>query len=152
MDLAINYMTMNAMKYKKLTVFGGNQFRPFVHVKHIGEIIVENLNYKKGGVYNVASENASIIDVAKQIKKETRCKVIVTDQKFQDDRNYFANVKKGLKDNIFTNKAKYSIEYGIKEIKELVLSKRIKDLELKYYSNERYLLESMPDYENKFIL
>jgi len=145
MDLAINYMTMNAIKYKKLTVFGGKQFRPFVHVKHIGEIIVKNLGFEKRGIYNIASENASIIDVAKQIKKETRCKVVVTGQKFEDDRNYFANVKRGLQDNIFTNKTKYSIEYGIKEIKELVLSKRIKDLELKYYSNERYLLESMLD-------
>src|SRR5258708_2028062 len=151
MDLAVNYMTMNAIKYKKLTVFGGKQWRPFVHVKDIGEIIVSNLEKKHTGIFNVAPQNAQIMTLAKKIKKETNCDVVVSSEDLHDDRNYFADVTKGLQAKVFPKETAYPISYGITEIKKLVLSNRIKNLDLEYYSNEKYLLQSMTHYENSFI-
>ncbi len=143
MDLAINYMTMNAVKNKKLTIFGGEQWRPFIHVKDIGRIIIENLDAIHQGIYNLATTNATIIDVAKNIQKETNCKISITDQKFEDHRNYHAICEKGIKDGVFDRKTEFSLAYGIKEIKELTKSHRIKDFELELYSNEKYLLQKM---------
>jgi len=148
MDLAINYMTMNAVVKKQLTVFGGNQWRPFCHVRDIGQTIVNNLFKKHAGVYNLATENSTIIKIGKMIAQETGCKINITDQKFQDNRNYNADVSKGLKDGLFLTKTKYTLRYGAKEVKELILSRRINDLDHELYSNQKYLLQAIEKYEN----
>ena len=149
MDLAINYMTMNAVKNKKLTIYGGKQYRPFIHVQDIGKIIVNNLQTEYLGTYNLASFNTTILELAKMIHKETACKTEITEQKFQDDRSYNAIVKKGIKDKIFTNQTRYTIPYGIQEIKELILSRRIKNIDLELYSNEKFLLKVMEQDKNE---
>ncbi|MDO8660233.1 MAG: SDR family oxidoreductase [Candidatus Parcubacteria bacterium] len=141
MDLAINYMTMNAVKNKKLTVFGGEQYRPFVHVRDIGKFIVDNLDTPRKGIYNLATTNMSILEIAKLIHQETGCKIEITKQLFEDKRNYNAITKKGLADGVFSDKTSYTIPFGIHEIKELTTSQRIKNLELELYSNEKYLLQ-----------
>lgn len=151
MDLAINYMTMNALKYKKLTVFGGNQWRPFAHVKDIAESIVTNLDKKHTGVFNFAMENDTIIHIAKEIQQQTKCEIVTVKQKFEDERNYHADISKGLQAGVFTNKPKHTIKMGIKDVKELVLSNRIKNLDLEFYSNEKHLLQSITYFENSFV-
>jgi len=149
MDLAINYMTMNAVRNKKLTVFGGKQYRPFIHVRDIGEIIVNNLQTEHVGTYNLTSFNSTILELAKMIHKETACEIEITEQKFQDERSYNAVVTKGLRDKVFKNQTKYTIPYGIQEIKDLILSKRIKNINLELYSNEKFLLKAMERNENE---
>jgi len=143
MDLAINYMTMNAVKNSKLTVYGGKQCRPFIHVRDIGRIIVDNLNAQNKGIYNLACFNISILDLAKLIKKETGCEITITKEFFEDRRNYNAVIAKGLKDGVFTDKTFYTIPFGIREIKELTESNRVKNLEIELYSNEKYLLQTL---------
>lgn len=150
MDLAINYMTMNALIHSKLVVFGGKQWRPFIHVKDIGSIVVNNLDKKLTGVFNLATENLTIIDIAKLIKKKTACHIETTAQKFQDDRNYNADITKSLKNDVFQLPTKYDILFGIDEVKSLVLSKRIKDIEAEFYSNQRFLLRTLEEYENGY--
>jgi nucleoside-diphosphate-sugar epimerase len=148
MDLAVNYMTMNAIRSKRLTVFGGRQWRPFVHVKEIANVIVNNLDTPCRGIYNLTTENSTILDVAKRIKKQTKCAIDVTPEKFEDNRNYNADITKGLRDKVFKKDTKYTIDYGIQQMKELVLSNRITNLDLEYYSNEKYLLQFIAKYEN----
>ncbi len=82
------------------------------------------------------------------IKKETNCDIALTEQKFEDSRNYNAIIDKGLKNGVFTNRTIYTIPYGIHEIKELVLSHRVKNLEMELYSNERFLLQNMQHINN----
>ncbi len=148
MDLAVNYMTMSAIKKGHITVFGGNQWRPFIHVKDIGRIIVKNLNSKHKGIFNLATKNSNILDLAKIIQKETDCNLKRTKMKFEDNRNYNADVTKALRAKLFSCRTKYDLKYGVKEIKDLVLSNRIRDFESEFYSNERYLLKFIKEYEN----
>ncbi|MEK7543878.1 MAG: SDR family oxidoreductase [Patescibacteria group bacterium] len=150
MDLAINYMTMNAVKNKQLTIFGGKQWRPFIHVKDIGEIITKNLDTSATGIYNLATANSTILDIGEQIREVTGCNISITDQKFQDNRNYNAVITKGLHDGIFSTKTKYTISHGIKEVYDLISSHRIRNPELELYSNEKYLLQFMAQYETSF--
>lgn len=150
MDLAVNYMTMNALMKGSLTIFGGKQYRPFVHVRDAGRFIAENLNSAHTGIYNLATSNSTITALAKEIQKVTGCKINFSRQKFQDDRSYNADIRKGLRDKVFTTATKHTLLYGVKEIRELVLSNRIKDLDLEYYSNERYLLKTIETYQNGF--
>jgi len=150
MDLAVNYMTMNAVIKKQLTIYGGKQWRPFIHVQDIGRIIADTLFTNHRGIYNLATENRSILDIATLIQEATECKLIHTGEKFQDDRNYRAVVMKAQSDGILIKKGYLSVRHGIQEIKKLVLSNRIKNLDHEYYSNQRYLLQAIEQYEKGF--
>ena len=81
-NIATNAGGMNAIKYGQLRIFGGKQWRPFIHVKDIGRIIVKNLTQEQQGIYNLTTQNAMIITVAKNIQKISKCKIKLTAQKF----------------------------------------------------------------------
>lgn len=148
MDLAVNYMTMNAIKKGALTVFGGKQWRPFIHVNDIAKNIVKNIDTKHKGIFNIATFNLNIINLAQKIKKHTNCQVNTTPQKFQDNRNYFADVSKAIKAGVFDKKTERTIEHGIKEIKKLVLDNRVNDLEHEFYCNEKRIMSIIDKYIN----
>lgn len=151
MDLAVNYMTMNAIKNGYLQVFGGSQWRPFIHVQDIARFLVENLDSNKKGVYNLATDNLTIIELAKKIQKITNCEIKITNQKFQDNRNYNADTTKAIKEGILPLKTDKTIEYGIEQIKKIVIEKRVNDLESDIYSNVKKLNSIIKDYFNKTI-
>lgn len=113
----------------------------------IGRVLVNNLLNDKVGIYNLATENSTIIDIATRIKKITRCNIKKVEQKFEDERNYYANTTKGVRDKIFSLKTEYTIDYGIREISNLVHENRVKNLDLEYYSNEKYLLQEINKYK-----
>lgn len=148
MDLAVNYMTMNAIKKGALTVFGGKQWRPFVHVNDIGQFLVDNLSKKHTGIFNVATENITIIDLANQIQEETGCRIETTEQKFQDSRNYNASAERALEYGVLPTHTHRTIRHGIQQVKKLVNENRVVNLENEFYSNERRMLAIMDLYAN----
>ncbi|MCE9549366.1 NAD(P)-dependent oxidoreductase [Candidatus Nomurabacteria bacterium] len=149
MDLAVNYMTANAIKKGKLSVFGGDQWRPFIHVKDVGNAIVNNLDHSASGVYNLASFNITIKELGEIISKITSCKVEYGEQKFQDARNYRVNNSKAAKDSIFDFNSARLIEDGVKEITNLIQNGRIKYAESDVYFNERHLANLLKNNELK---
>lgn len=151
MDLAVNYMTMNAIKKGALSVFGGNQWRPFIHVNDIGQIIVNNLFNEKTGVYNLATDNITIFDLASKIQKYTNCNIITEDQKFEDNRNYNAKNEKAKNAGILFDTTERTLDFGIKEIKKLIDENRVNNLDYDMYSNVKRLENIISDYENKNI-
>jgi nucleoside-diphosphate-sugar epimerase len=138
MDLVVNYMTTNALTKGELSVFGGTQWRPLVHVKDIAQAIVHNLERPVRGVYNLAAANLQIKDLAAIVSKITGCKVKFTEQKFQDERNYHVSTKKALRDGIFNPHTMRTVQDGVREISELVGLGRIKQTENDVYFNVRY--------------
>ena len=62
MDLVVNYMTARAITENKLSVFGGTQWRPLVHVHNVAEAIVNNLDKDIKGIYNISTFNYQIKD------------------------------------------------------------------------------------------
>jgi nucleoside-diphosphate-sugar epimerase len=147
MDLAINYMTSLAVRKKEITVFGGKQWRPFIHVKDIGEIIVQSLDKPHMGIYNLAAENLTMISAGEKIRDEVGCKLLVTKEKFQDERNYNANTSKALDANILQPKIVRRLSSGINEVKDIALSRRINDFDNDVYSNHKFLLNAMEGYK-----
>jgi nucleoside-diphosphate-sugar epimerase len=139
MDLVVNYMTANALTKGELSVFGGTQWRPLVHVKDIAQAIVHNLERPVRGVYNVAAENLQIKDLAAIVSEMTGCAVKYTEQKFQDQRNYHVTTKKALRDGIFNPYTMRTVQDGVREISELVGLGRIKQTEDDVYFNVRHV-------------
>lgn len=149
MDLAVNYMTMNAIKKGELTVFGGTQWRPFVHVNDIGQFLVDNLNKAHTGVYNIATESVAILELAKRIQEATDCNIKTTEQKLQDNhRNYHADVSKAIRDGVIPTSTERTIRHGIEQVKQLVIDNRVRNLEHEFYSNEKRMVAIMGEYAN----
>ena len=140
MDLVVNFLTVRAHTLGKINVFGGDQFRPLLHVKDVARGIEKVLFDSSTGVYNLHRQNVRIIDLSYQIRNHfPDLEIERTDQPFQDTRNYRVRSDRAVNDWSFDSV--YSIDDGIEEIKALVEHNRIKDLDHARYSNQRYLQE-----------
>lgn len=149
LDLAVNYMTMNAIKKGALTVFGGDQWRPFIHVKDIARCVVESLNKEWTGIYNLATSNLQINELARLISEETGCQVNYAERQFADPRNYHVHTDKAREIGLLKSTTQYDVPFGIAEITRLVKSGRIRDVEQPVYSNEKYLVNQYKNGELK---
>ena len=72
LDLTVNLLTFQALKKKKITVFGGKQKRPNVHIDDIINAYIFFIKNRKikFGIFNIGFENLSILQIAKKnIKK-----------------------------------------------------------------------------------
>lgn len=138
MDLVVNTLCAKAFFEKKMSVFGGEQYRPLLHVKDVARAIEIAIKSKKNGIFNLSYKNMKIIDIAREIKKFFKnAKIIKTKIKFQDARNYKVKNNKAKIELSFN--AKYDLNYGINELKKLLLEKRIKNFNDPRYTNQKYL-------------
>ena len=142
-DLVVNTLTARALFEKKISIFGGNQWRPNLDVSDAAGACLKWLESsieKSGGeIFNVGGnkQNYKIIEIGKLIKKnipETKVKI----EKGKDDpRDYNVSFDKIAK--VLGFKVKKTMEEGILEIKNLLESKKIKDFNQLKYSNYRFL-------------
>lgn len=140
LDLVVNILTVKAYVESKISVFGGDQFRPLLHVKDVARAVLMNLETEHKGVYNLTRQNVRISDLAYQVRMHFPDMVIeTTDMPFQDTRNYRVSAKKA--EETFGFRSIHSVDEGIEELKYLVETKRIKDLKSPRYSNQAYLKE-----------
>ncbi|HXW16661.1 MAG TPA: NAD(P)-dependent oxidoreductase [Candidatus Acidoferrales bacterium] len=139
MDLVVNYMTANAISKRELSVFGGTQWRPLIHVKDIAQAIVGNLERPVRGIYNLASDNLQIRDLAEMVARLTGCGIRYTEEKFQDQRNYHVSTRKALRDSLYNPHTLWTVEDGVREIAELVSLGRVKQTENEVYFNVRHV-------------
>ena len=110
-DLSVNVLTINALQKKLITVFGGNQVRPNIHIDDLIDLYIFFLKNNKVGIYNAGFENIKILDIAKLIQKKTKCKIKIL--KSNDPRSYRLSSKKLLK---IGYKPKKTVDNAINEI------------------------------------
>jgi nucleoside-diphosphate-sugar epimerase len=124
LDVSVNMLTMQALANGKITVFGGDQVRPNIHIQDITDLVLFFLDKgeKVKGIYNAGFENISIMDIAKKVVESVPAEIVVTPS--NDPRSYRLNVDKLLAIGF---EPKYSVEYAIKEIIEAFKSGDMKD-------------------------
>lgn len=138
LDLVVNVLVTKALLEGKMSVFGGEQWRPLLHVNDVASAIEATLDSDIKGIYNLHYKNYKIIDIAEEISKKVPNSVIeTTPMHFQDSRNYRVSSDKLLKASGF--KPKLDLSVGIDEIYNLVFEKRIKDVNNPRYSNQSFL-------------
>lgn len=139
MDLAVNYMTARAITNGELSIFGGEQWRPFIHVRNVAEAIVSALVLKMTGIYNLSTLNYQISDLGKEIARITGCKIKYADKKFEDARNYYVSTKKAERDGVLKFDKVLPISFGVKQISDLVRTGRVKYTDADIYYNEKHI-------------
>jgi nucleoside-diphosphate-sugar epimerase len=138
LDLVVNTLTVRAHGEGHISIFGGDQFRPLLHVSDAAKAVVENLESPSTGVYNLHRQNVRIIDLAYQVRNHFPDLVIErTEVAFQDSRNYRVSSEKAVRELGF--KPERSIDQGIEEVKELLDHSRIRDLDNPRYTNQAFL-------------
>jgi len=115
-DLAINLFIAQAMNSEEITVFGGDQWRPFLHVDDAAQAFTFAVENKIEGIYNVIWKNITINQIAKDIKKLIPTKVKIS-KDIVDKRDYRVS---GAKLDRFDFKAKKDIKHATKEFKEKI--------------------------------
>jgi nucleoside-diphosphate-sugar epimerase len=114
---------MQALSKGKITVFGGNQVRPNIHIDDITDLYMHFIDHPEvTGVYNAGFENISILDIAKLVIKHIPVEIVVTES--NDPRSYRVNSDKLLATGF---KPKKTVEDAIKEIIEKYRSGLLKD-------------------------
>ena len=130
-DVSVNALTIQALKNKKINVFGGNQIRPNVNISDISRIFqhfIFNKDKIKPGFYNAGFENLSIIKIAKIITQFTVAKINVT-KNTNDPRSYRLDSSKLLKTGF---KAKYTVKDTIKDLIDMFKKNKLKDSDINY--------------------
>ena len=112
LDVSVNLLTMQALSKGKITVFGGNQVRPNIHIDDITDLYLHLIDRPEiTGIFNAGFENISILDIAKLVTKHIPVEIVVTES--NDPRSYRVNSDKLLATGF---KPKKKVEDAIQEV------------------------------------
>jgi len=133
-DLVLNVLTIRAVREGHMSVFGGQQYRPLLHVRDVATAMVPQIDTHSTGIYNLHTENMTIIQLAERIKQylpDTR--IDITESSFQDSRNYMVSSDKARNELGFA--PKWTIDEGIQEIRDAISAHRIPNVNIPRFSN-----------------
>ena len=123
LDVSVNMLTMQALTKGAITVLGGEQTRPNIHIDDITDLYVFLLERPDiRGIYNAGFENLSIRTVAETIATHVPAKIDIRPS--NDPRSYRVNSDKLLKTGFRPRK---NVRDAIMEIAEAYRSGRLKD-------------------------
>jgi len=143
-DLIVNLLTAKAIQEGLVTIYNGDQWRPFIHVKDVAEAVVQTLlapvEAVSGEIFNVGDDrlNFTLAEISEKIRSQipgTRVEHVSN----ADRRNYRVSFKK-IRDCLGWT-AQHSVEDGISEIKQAFESGKILDYQQPFYSNVSYIKE-----------
>lgn len=129
LDLSVNLLTMQALAKGRITVFGGKQVRPNIHIEDITDVYLHMIDHPElTGTYNAGFENISILDIANLVAKHIPVEIVVTES--NDPRSYRINSDKLLATGF---KPKKTVEDAVREIIAKFRGGGLKD-EDRYYN------------------
>jgi nucleoside-diphosphate-sugar epimerase len=121
LDLSVNILTNHAVNKGKITVFGGDQLRPNLHIQDYADLCKLLLDAPseeiRNEVFNCGFQNMSIMDIAKTVKKVVeeifpeKGNIPIEVTTSDDPRSYHINSEKIYR--VLGFKPKYSIEEAV---------------------------------------
>jgi nucleoside-diphosphate-sugar epimerase len=142
-DLVINLLTAKAMTEGRITIYGGDQWRPFVHVDDAAEAVLKTLeaplSLVGNQIFNVGSDhqNYTIQQAGEIIARLVPGAELVNEGSDTDTRDYRVSFSKLANTLGFT--PQWSIEEGVKQVIEAIEAGRVKDYRDARHSNVKFL-------------
>ena len=146
-DLVVNTLTAKALQESKITLFGGDQWRPNVHVADVSKAIQLVLEAPFGVVtneiFNVGSENQNytISQLGNIIKAEIPTASIEINPELTDKRNYKVDFSK-IRDKL-NFKPDFQITHAVAEISKAFQENKVSDYQNPVYHNYKFLQEKL---------
>ena len=138
LDLIVNILTNHAVNKGEITVFGGEQMRPNLHIEDMTDLYVRLLELpdeKVGNkVFNVGDENYKVKDIAALVKKATGLQIPIITTPTDDNRSYRVSSRKIEQELGFT--PEHTIEEAILDLKKAFEEGKISNsmTDIRYYN------------------
>jgi nucleoside-diphosphate-sugar epimerase len=142
-DLVINLLTAKAVIDQEITVFGGDQWRPFLHVDDAARAIMDVLSASheivRNQIFNVGSneQNYTINQIAETIQRHVPLAKIVHKGDGNDRRNYWVSF--GKINRTLGFKPNWTVDQGVEQVIEAIASGKVLDYRDAKYSNVLFL-------------
>lgn len=118
LDLTVNILTNHAVNKREITVLGGNQMRPNIHIQDMADLYTKLLDYPDalidGKIFNAGYENHTVSQIAQMVKKIVGDDVAIKTQPTNDNRSYHISSEKIRRELGFS--PQYTIEDAIRDL------------------------------------
>ena len=119
-DLVVNILTLSALTKKKISVDGGDQYRPNLHIKDMTNCYLELIRAPKElinrEIFNVAGENLTVKEIALRVQKVVDNDSEIEYLPVKDARSYRVSGQKIARVLGFI--PRYTVDDAIREIKD----------------------------------
>jgi nucleoside-diphosphate-sugar epimerase len=137
LDVSVNMLTMQALTNGRITVFGGEQTRPNIHIQDITDLYLFLLDHPEHtGIYNAGFENLSIMEIARLVEQHVDARIVVTPS--DDPRSYRVNSDRLLATGF---RPKHTVEDAIKELIGMYRQGALKDED--HFHNLKWMQRSI---------
>ena len=127
LDVVVNMLTMQALTKGAITVLGGDQTRPNVHIDDLVDVYLFSLEQRLAGIYNVGFENLRVREIAEAVTREVPATVEVKPS--NDPRSYSICSDKLLATGF---KPKRTVQLAVREIAGAYRDGRLRDEPISY--------------------
>jgi nucleoside-diphosphate-sugar epimerase len=144
LDLSVNILTAHAINNNKITVFGGDQMRPNLHVQDYCDavelLMTAPAEKVQKQIFNIGFQNMSIADLAvlvKQVVEEQfpdKAPIAIVTTPSNDNRSYHINSDKVTR--VLGFRPKYTIEDAVRGLCQAFKEGKLPDAmtDIKYYN------------------
>ena len=129
LDVIVNILSNLAYHKREISVFGGSQLRPNIHINDMiraYEVLIEaNANKVNGEIFNAGWENKSVNEIANTVQKNMGNDIKITRTSTNDNRSYHISSEK-IK-TVLNFETKFTIDDAVKDLKNAFEKKLLKD-------------------------
>jgi nucleoside-diphosphate-sugar epimerase len=98
LDLTVNILTNHAVNNGKITVFGGEQKRPNIHIEDMTDLYIKSLQLPDeaidGKIFNAGYENHTVMQIAQMVRNVVGEQVEIVSTPTNDNRSYHISSEK----------------------------------------------------------
>jgi nucleoside-diphosphate-sugar epimerase len=120
LDLTVNILTNLAINNGRITVFGGNQLRPNLHVEDMTDLYAVLLEAPDaavdGKIWNAGYHNLKVMEIAEKVREEIGPKVEIVVTPTDDHRSYHVSSERIRRDLGFS--ARRTVEDAIIDLRD----------------------------------
>jgi nucleoside-diphosphate-sugar epimerase len=127
LDVVVNMLTMQALAKGAVTVLGGDQTRPNIHIDDLVDAYLFAFERRLSGVYNAGFENLTVLEIAQAVVREAPATIDVRPS--NDPRSYFVCSDKLLAAGFTPRK---TVQIAIREMAAAFRDGRLKDEPISY--------------------
>lgn len=118
LDLTVNILTNHAVNNRKITVFGGRQMRPNIHIEDMANAYIKSLEWPDaaidGKIFNVGFDNFTVSEIANKVRTVVGQDIEIVTTPTDDNRSYHVSSAKIKKELGFV--AEHSVEDAIRDL------------------------------------
>jgi nucleoside-diphosphate-sugar epimerase len=141
LDLTVNILTNLAISNGRITVFGGTQLRPNLHVDDMTDLYVMLLEAPDaavdGKVWNAGYHNLKVMEIAEKVREEIGPRVEIVVTPTDDHRSYHVSSERIRRDLGFV--AQRTVENAIVDLREAFAAGKVPNAmtDDRYYNIKR---------------